>query len=111
MNDGSVTLDWFVRNLYLPLKEANWKEETAKVKRHIIQKHLIDPFAQVPLENFDRFTLELHLKGLAKTNCRDTVLQVRGLNEDGGFVDPGDYLKRFLKKLAEEISLPKLTLT
>jgi integrase len=52
------------------------------VKRHIIQKHLIDPFAQVPLENFDRFTLQLHLKGLAKTNCRDTVLQLRAYLRD-----------------------------
>ncbi|HET9183743.1 MAG TPA: tyrosine-type recombinase/integrase [Candidatus Angelobacter sp.] len=82
MNHGSVTFDWFVRNRYLPLKEANWKEETAKVKRHIIQKHLIDPFAQVRMENFDRFTLQLHLKGLAKTNCRDTVLQVRAYLRD-----------------------------
>src|SRR6267154_6665506 len=33
MNDGSVTFGWFVRNRFLPLKEANWTEETAKVKR------------------------------------------------------------------------------
>ena len=30
-------------------------------------------------------------------------------NEDRGFVDPGNYLKRVLKKLAKEIGLPKLT--
>jgi hypothetical protein len=29
MNDGSVAFGWFVRNRYLPLKEANWKDETA----------------------------------------------------------------------------------
>lgn len=30
-------------------------------------------------------------------------------NEDGGFVDTGNYLKRVLKKLARDIGLPKLT--
>lgn len=30
MNDSSVTFGWFVRNRFFPLKEAHWKEETAK---------------------------------------------------------------------------------
>src|SRR4051794_31315179 len=29
MYDGSVTLGWFVRNRYFPLKEGRWSEETA----------------------------------------------------------------------------------
>ena len=33
MNAGSVSFGWFVRNRFLPLKEANWKEETGKVKK------------------------------------------------------------------------------
>jgi integrase len=82
MNDGSVTFGWFVRNRFLPLKEANWKEETAKVKRRLIQKHLVDPFDQIPLEKLEKFTLQVHLNGLAKTNCRDTVLQMRAYLRD-----------------------------
>ena len=42
VNDGSVTFGWFVRNRFLPLKEASWKEETAKVKTMLIQQDLID---------------------------------------------------------------------
>ncbi|HZL68909.1 MAG TPA: hypothetical protein VFC29_16430 [Candidatus Limnocylindrales bacterium] len=61
MNDGSVTFGWFVRNRFFPLKEANWKPETAKVKRLIIQKDLVETFDGIPLENFDRFALQLHL--------------------------------------------------
>jgi integrase len=82
MNDGSVTFGWFVRNRFLPLKEADWKEETAKVKKHLIQKHLVDPFDQIPLEKLDKFTLQVHMNGLAKTNCRDTVLQMRAYLRD-----------------------------
>ena len=82
MNDGSVTFGWFVRNRFLPLKEANWKPETAKVKRLIIQKDLVDEFDGIPLENFDRFALQLHLNQLAKTRSKDRVLQIKSYVRD-----------------------------
>ena len=53
MNDDSVTLGWFVRNRFLPLKEADWKEETAKVKKHLIDKHLLDYFEDCLLYTSD----------------------------------------------------------
>jgi integrase len=82
MNDGSVTFGWFVRSRFFPLKEANWNKETAKVKKLIIQKDLIDKFDGIPLENFDRFTLQIHLNNLAKTRSRDRVLQMKAYMRD-----------------------------
>jgi len=82
MNDGSVTFGWFVRSRFLPLKEANWKPETAKVKRLIIQKDLVETFDGIPLENFDRFALQLHLNRLAKTRSKDRVLQIKAYVRD-----------------------------
>ena len=82
MNDGSVTFGWFVRSRFFPLKEANWNKETAKVKKWIIQKDLIDKFDGIPLENFDRFTLQIHLNNLAKTRSRDRVLQMKAYMRD-----------------------------
>ena len=82
MNDGSVTFGWFVRNRFFPLKEANWKPETAKVKRLIIQKDLLETFDGIPLENFDRFALQLHLNQLAKTRSKDRVLQIKSYVRD-----------------------------
>lgn len=81
-NDGSVGFGWFVRNRYLPLKESNWKEETAKVKKMLIRRDLIDLFDKVPLENFDKFTLQLHLNSLAQSRSRDRVLQMRAYLRD-----------------------------
>lgn len=81
-NDGSVSFGWFVRNRYLPLKESNWKDETAKVKRMLIQRDLIDPFDKIPLEKFDKFTLQLHLNSLAQSRSRDRVLQMRAYLRD-----------------------------
>jgi hypothetical protein len=40
MNDGSVTFAWFVNNRFIPLKEAVWKDETAKTKKLLIQRDL-----------------------------------------------------------------------
>jgi integrase len=82
MNDGAVTFGWFVRNRFLPLKEANWKPETAKVKKLLIQKDLIDSFDHMPLESFDRFILQVHLNKLAKTKSKDRVLQMRAYVRD-----------------------------
>jgi integrase len=81
-NDSSATFGWFVRNRFFPLKEANWKEETAKVKKLIIQRDLIDPFERIPLENFDKFTLQIHLNSLARTRSRDRVFQIRAYLRD-----------------------------
>jgi integrase len=61
---------------YLPLKEADWREETAKTKKYLIQVYLLDEFENIRLENFDKFTLQNHLNKLAKTCSKDTVLQI-----------------------------------
>lgn len=77
VKNGTVTFGWFVRNRYLPLKESDWREETAKVKRYLIQADLVNSFEAVRLENFDKFTLQNHLNQLAKAHSRDRVLQIR----------------------------------
>jgi integrase len=75
--NGAVTFEWFVKNRYLPLKEGDWREETAKVKKYLIQADLVDAFRDCRLENFDKVILQTHLNRLAKTHSRDRVLQVR----------------------------------
>ena len=95
VNSSSVTFGWFVRNRFLPLKEASWKEETAKVKTLLIQQDLINDFEDVPLENFDKFTLQIHLNKLAKTKSKDRVLQMRA------------YLRDIFAEAADQDFLPK----
>ena len=77
VKNGTVTFGWFVRNRYLPLKEADWREETAKVKKYLIQADLIDTFEDIRLENFEKFALQTHLNQLAATRSKDRVLQIR----------------------------------
>jgi integrase len=82
MNDGSVTLAWFVSNRFIPLKEAVWKEETAKTKKILIQLDVVEPLGDIPLVNFDKFSLQLHLNKLATTRSKDRVLQIRAYIRD-----------------------------
>ncbi len=104
MNDSSVSFGWFVRNRYFPLKEADWSEETAKVKKLLIARDLIEPFDSVPLENFDKFTLQLHLNKLAKSRSKDRVLQMRAYLRDI-FVEAVDQ-EFLLKDPARKLKVP-----
>ena len=101
----SVTFGWFVRHRYFLLKQADWSEETAKVKKFLIEKDLLDDFEDIPLENFDKFSLQVHLNQLALTRSRDRVLQIRAYLRDIFFeaVDQ-DYL---LKDPARKVKVPK----
>ena len=82
MNDGSVTFSWFIKNRFLLLKEAAWKAETAKTKTILIQRDLIEPIGEIPLVNFDKFSLQLHLNKLATTGSKDRVLEMRAYLRD-----------------------------
>ncbi|MGA2886756.1 MAG: tyrosine-type recombinase/integrase [Terracidiphilus sp.] len=82
MNDGSVTLNWFCKNRYFPLKESDWKEETAKIKKALIQTNILDDLGKIQLNNFDRFTLQMQINKLAKICSKDTVLQMRAYLRD-----------------------------
>ncbi len=100
----SVTFGWFVRNRFFPLKEADWREETAKVKKYLIEVDLIEKFDEDPLENIDKFALQTHLNKLAKVQSRDRVLQIRAYMQAifSEAVDQ-DYL---LKDPARKVKVP-----
>jgi integrase len=80
--DSSITFGWFVRNRFFPLKEGMWRVETAKVKKLLIERDLIDSFDTIPLKSFDKFRLQIHLNNLAKEKSRDRVLQIRAYLRD-----------------------------
>jgi len=95
VKSGSVTFGWFVHNRYMPLKEADWKEETAKTKKYLIQADLVDAFEDVRLENIDKLDLQTHLNQMAKTRSRDRVLQARA------------YMRAIFAEAVEQDFLPK----
>ena len=95
VRNGSVTFDWFVQNRYLPLKEGDWKEETAKTKKYLIKADLVDAFRGVRLENIDKLALQTHLNRLAKTRSKDRVLNA------------GTYMRAIFREAVEQDFLLK----
>jgi hypothetical protein len=47
LKDGSTTFGWFVRNRYFPLREGDWRPETAKVKKIQIEQDLLAKFEEL----------------------------------------------------------------
>jgi integrase len=107
VRNGSITLGWFVHNRYLPLKEADWKEETAKIKKHLIEADLLAEFGEIRLERFDKLVLQAHLNKLAKTRSKDRVLQCRAYIRSifAEAVDQDFLLKDPARKLKTPVNL------
>ncbi len=65
LKSSSVTFEWFVRKRYFPLREGDWRPETAKEKMAQIEIDLIAKFGEYPLDAFDRLMLQTHVNNLA----------------------------------------------
>ena len=77
LKDSSTTFGWFVRNRYFPLREGDWRPESAKVKKIQIERDLLAKFEEYPLDSMDRFMLQTHVNDLAERMSQDRVKQAR----------------------------------
>jgi integrase len=77
LKDGTVTFEWFVRNRYFPLREGDWRPETAREKKAQIEIDLISKFGSERIESIDKFELQTHVNDLARTYSQDRVKQAR----------------------------------
>jgi integrase len=77
LKDGTVTFEWFVRNRYFPLRQGDWRPETAKEKMAQIEIDLLAKFGSRTIESIDKFELQTHVNHLATIYCQDRVKQAR----------------------------------
>ena len=101
LKDSSTTFGWFVRNRYFPLREGDWRPETAKVKKIQIEQDLLAKFEEYPLDSIDRFMLQTHLNNLAERMSQDRVKQARSYLKSifGEIVDQDFLVKDPTRKL------------
>jgi len=77
-DESIVTLGWFTRNRFFPLREGStWKEATATSCRSAIERDLLRKFGLVPMEQIDKFMLQTHLNHLARTLSAGRVMHAR----------------------------------
>jgi site-specific recombinase XerD len=73
-----VTLGWFTRNRFFPLREGStWKEATASNRRSAIERDILAEYGDVPMEQIDKFMLQTHLNDLARMLSAGRVTHAR----------------------------------
>jgi integrase len=101
-----VTLGWFTRNRFFPLREGStWNEGTASNRRSAIERDILTKFGDVPLEQIDKFMLQTHLNDLARLISAGRVMHTRFYMQaifeeaiDQGFVERNPARKVILPK-------------
>ena len=101
LKDSSTAFGWFVRNRYFPLREGDWRPETAKVKKIQIEQDLLAKFEEYPLDSIDKFMLQTHVNELAERMSQDRVKQARSYLKSifGEIVDQDFLVKDPTRKL------------
>ncbi|MBV9342697.1 MAG: tyrosine-type recombinase/integrase [Acidobacteria bacterium] len=73
-----VTLAWFTRNRFFPLREGStWKEGTAINRKSAIEQDILAKLGDVPMAQIDKFVLQTHLNHLATTLSAGRVMHAR----------------------------------
>ena len=73
-----VTLDWFTRNRFFPLREGStWKQASAETHKSAIEQDILAQFGELPLAQIDKVMLQTHLNQLAKKLSEGRVKHAR----------------------------------
>jgi integrase len=103
--DSSVTLGWFIRNRYFPLRIGDWRPATAIVKMSQIEIDVIAKFGEFALDSFDRFILQTHLNDLAGRYSQDRVKHARSYIKS--IFDEAIEQEFLLRDPARKLKIPK----
>ena len=84
--DDSVSLEWFVRERYLPMREGSWRSSTKTTNADLLKHHVRGPLGSYELRELDKFVLQRHLNTLGAEYSFSVV----------------DHVRNFLKSILEE---------
>jgi len=112
-----VTLGWFTRNRFFPLREGStWNEGTAASRKSDIERDLLTNFGEVPMEQIDKVMLQTHLNGLARRLSAGRVKHARFFMKaifeeaiDQGFVEKNPARKLIVPKELRRVDKTTLT--
>jgi integrase len=112
-----VTLGWFTRNRFFPLREGStWKEDTATSHKSAIEWDILAKFGDVPMGQIDKFMLQTHLNHLARTLSAGRVMHARFSTKaifeeaiDQEFVEKNPARKLILPKELQSVNKTTLT--
>lgn len=65
-----LTLEWFTRERFLPMKTAGWAPSTRETNLYIIEQHILPALGAVPLARLDKFKCQTFLNDLQSKGQR-----------------------------------------
>jgi integrase len=102
--DGTITLEWFTEERFIPMREGNWRPATKRGNLFDIQHYILPTLGALALKSIDKFQVASLLNRMAKNYSEPVVARVRvmlsGILEEA--VDQ-DYID---KNPARTVSLP-----
>lgn len=112
---GTATFGDFYRTNFLPMK-SHWSEAHRDKSAHLMEKHVLPRFGELPIDSIDKVIVQTHLNTLAKSYAESTVKHVRAkISEvlvealDQDFVSKNPVPKTVIPKEARAPSRPTLT--
>jgi integrase len=75
--DSRVTLKWFVREVWIPLKEGRWRGKGTVDSAEYILGLILKTFHDFPLEKLNRVPLQIWINALAMTHSDSVVKHAR----------------------------------
>jgi integrase len=115
---NALTLNWFVRERFLPMRQAQWATSTRETNLYHLNHHILPALGEHVLCNLEKFNCQVLLNGLAKKgfsftivdHCRTMLKAVleEALDADLIGKNPARKLVNPETKEAEKFVLPKV---
>lgn len=71
---NGLTLAWFIRDRFLPMREPQWEPSTRETNLYHIQRHILPALGDTPLSEIDKFKSQVFLNNVAKSGFSFTVV-------------------------------------
>jgi integrase len=84
---NQLTLEWFTRERFLPMRSPQWAASTRETNLYNIQRHILPVLGDKALADLDKFACQVFLNDLAKRGFSFTVV---------------DHCRTMLKAILEE---------
>jgi hypothetical protein len=82
--DGTITFGDWMRNFYVPMRGANWRDATRRTNLDYLTSHVYPTLEHVPLKDISKFQVQMLLNRLAAEEYSYTVVyHVRDLIKAG----------------------------
>jgi integrase len=82
--DGTITFGNWMRNFYIPMRGANWRDATRRTNLDYLTSHVYPTLEHVPLKDITKFQVQMLLNRLAAEEYSYTVVyHVRDLIKAG----------------------------